>query len=107
LSQRAGFEPAISRFYIGEVVYRGETFRGDHEPILDLTLFAAVQAKLASQAVERITRSAANRASQPPFSAPDSSFHNAADSTPVLLPKGSLAQPTFTQGGVATSAHRY
>src|SRR6266404_2630474 len=45
-----------NRFYIGEVVYRGETFRGDHEPILDLTLFAAVQAKLASQAVERRCR---------------------------------------------------
>jgi DNA invertase Pin-like site-specific DNA recombinase len=29
-----------NRFYIGEVVYRGETFRGDHEPILDPTLFA-------------------------------------------------------------------
>jgi site-specific DNA recombinase len=24
-----------NRFYIGEVVYGGETFRGDHEPILD------------------------------------------------------------------------
>jgi site-specific DNA recombinase len=35
--------------YIGEVVYRGETFRGDHEPILDPALFAAVQAKLSSQ----------------------------------------------------------
>jgi site-specific DNA recombinase len=28
-----------NRFYIGEVVYRGETFRGDHEPILDAALF--------------------------------------------------------------------
>ena len=45
-----------NRFYIGEVVYRGETFRGDHEPILDPALFAAVQAKLASQAVERCCR---------------------------------------------------
>src|SRR6202049_704465 len=42
-----------NRFYIGEVVYRGETFRGDHGPILDPALFAAVQARLASQAVER------------------------------------------------------
>jgi site-specific DNA recombinase len=39
-----------NRFYIGEVVYRGETFRGDHEPILDPALFAAVQAKLAAHA---------------------------------------------------------
>jgi hypothetical protein len=45
-----------NRFYIGEVVYRGETFRGDHEPILDPALFAAVRAKLASQAVERRCR---------------------------------------------------
>jgi DNA invertase Pin-like site-specific DNA recombinase len=45
-----------NRFYIGEVVYRGETFRGDHEPILDPTLFAAVQARLAAQAVERRCR---------------------------------------------------
>src|SRR5580700_5528349 len=45
-----------NRFYIGEVVYRGETFRGGHEPILDPALFAAVQAKLASQAVERRCR---------------------------------------------------
>jgi site-specific DNA recombinase len=42
-----------NRFYIGDVVYRGETFRGDHEPILDPGLFAAVQKKLSVQAVER------------------------------------------------------
>jgi site-specific DNA recombinase len=34
-----------NRFYIGEVVYRGEVHRGEHEPILDPTLFEAVQAK--------------------------------------------------------------
>jgi hypothetical protein len=34
-----------NRFYIGEVVYRGETFGGGHEPILDPALFAAVQAR--------------------------------------------------------------
>jgi hypothetical protein len=42
-------------------------------------------------------------ASQPPFSAPDSSCHNAADSTPVLLPKSSLAQPTFVPSRKAES----
>src|SRR5205809_669797 len=42
-----------NRFYIGEVVYRGEVHRGEHEPILDSTLFAAVQAKLAAQARAR------------------------------------------------------
>ena len=38
------------------MVYGGEGFRGDHEPILDAALFAAVQAKLSSQAVERRCR---------------------------------------------------
>jgi site-specific DNA recombinase len=42
-----------NRFYIGEVVYRGEVHRGEHEPILDPTLFEAVQAKLAAQVVAR------------------------------------------------------
>jgi len=38
------------------VVYRGETFRGHHEPILDPALFAAVQEKLSTQAVARRCR---------------------------------------------------
>ncbi|TMK10178.1 MAG: recombinase family protein [Alphaproteobacteria bacterium] len=41
-----------NRFYIGEVVYRGEAHQGDHEPILDHALFAAVQMRLAARAVE-------------------------------------------------------
>ena len=45
-----------NRFYIGEVVYRGQAFRGDHQPILDVELFAAVQAKLSARAVERRCR---------------------------------------------------
>ena len=45
-----------NRFYIGEVVYRGEVHRGDHAPILDRPLFEAVQAKLAAQAVARRCR---------------------------------------------------
>jgi hypothetical protein len=43
-------------FYIGEVVYRGEVHRGEHEPILDRDLFEAVQAKLSSNAVARQVR---------------------------------------------------
>src|SRR5271163_2527138 len=39
-----------NRFYIGEVVYRGETHRGEHEAILDRTLFDVVQTKLAEGA---------------------------------------------------------
>jgi site-specific DNA recombinase len=45
-----------NRFYIGEVVYRGEVYRGEHEPILESTLFEAVQGKLAAQAVARRCR---------------------------------------------------
>src|SRR5947207_659754 len=45
-----------NRFYIGEVVYRGDVHRGEHEPILDGALFQAVQGKLAAQAVARRCR---------------------------------------------------
>src|SRR5437899_1614107 len=45
-----------NRFYIGEVIYRGEVHRGEHQPILDSALFAAVQGKLAAQAVARRCR---------------------------------------------------
>jgi site-specific DNA recombinase len=45
-----------NRFYIGEVVYRGEIHRGEHEPMLERDLFEAVQAKLAASAVARQVR---------------------------------------------------
>jgi site-specific DNA recombinase len=45
-----------NRFYIGEVVYRGEVHSGEHEPILDRGLFVAVQGNLADQAVTRRCR---------------------------------------------------
>jgi len=45
-----------NRFYIGEVVYRGEVHRGEHEPILGRDLFEAVQAKRAANAVARHVR---------------------------------------------------
>jgi DNA invertase Pin-like site-specific DNA recombinase len=45
-----------NRFYIGEVVYRGEVYRGEHEPALDSALFEEVQGKLAAQAVARRSR---------------------------------------------------
>jgi DNA invertase Pin-like site-specific DNA recombinase len=45
-----------NRFYIGEVVYRGDVNRGEHEAILDPAFFAAVQGKLAAQAVARRCR---------------------------------------------------
>jgi site-specific DNA recombinase len=45
-----------NRFYIGEVVYRGEVHRGEHEPLLEPALFEAVQGKLAAQAAARRSR---------------------------------------------------
>ena len=38
-----------NRFYIGEVVYKGEVLPGEQTPIVDRNLFEAVQAKLAEQ----------------------------------------------------------
>ena len=45
-----------NRFYIGEVVYRGEIHRGEHEPILGRHLFEAVQAKRAASSAPRRVR---------------------------------------------------
>src|ERR1700682_2315349 len=41
---------------LGEVPYRGEVHRGEHEPILGRDLFEAVQAKRAANAVARQVR---------------------------------------------------
>jgi DNA invertase Pin-like site-specific DNA recombinase len=38
-----------NRFYIGEVVYKGEILPGEQTPVIDRELFDAVQAKLAEQ----------------------------------------------------------
>src|SRR3984893_14070029 len=42
-----------NRFYVGDVVYKGEVHKGEHEPILDRELFEAVQAQLAERKVCR------------------------------------------------------
>jgi DNA invertase Pin-like site-specific DNA recombinase len=39
-----------NRFYIGEVVFKGETLPGEQAPIIDRDLFEAVQARLSEQA---------------------------------------------------------
>ena len=36
-----------NRIFLGEIVHKGQVYRGEHEAILDRTLFEAVQAKLA------------------------------------------------------------
>jgi DNA invertase Pin-like site-specific DNA recombinase len=45
-----------NRFYIGEVVYRGDVHHGEHEPILNSALFEAAQAKLADRVRARRCR---------------------------------------------------
>jgi site-specific DNA recombinase len=45
-----------NRFYLGEIVYRGDVYAGEHEPIIDRELFDAVQAKRAANAVARKVR---------------------------------------------------
>jgi DNA invertase Pin-like site-specific DNA recombinase len=45
-----------NRFYIGEVVYRGEVHEGEHKPIVGRDLFEAVQDKLKANAIERKAR---------------------------------------------------
>jgi site-specific DNA recombinase len=45
-----------NRFYVGEVVYRGETHSGEHKPIVDRACFDAVQAKLAEKVRARRVR---------------------------------------------------
>ena len=45
-----------NRFYIGEVVYRGEVYPGEQRPIIDEELFEAVQVKLKDRAVTRKLR---------------------------------------------------
>jgi DNA invertase Pin-like site-specific DNA recombinase len=42
-----------NRFYIGEVVYKGEILKGPQPPILDRTLFDQVQQILATQRIQR------------------------------------------------------
>ena len=45
-----------NRFYLGEITYRGEVHRGEHEPILGRDVFEAVQAKRAANSVARQVR---------------------------------------------------
>lgn len=50
------------RFYIGEVVYKGETSTGDHDPILDRDLFEAVQKRIEEQSHARALKLKAEKA---------------------------------------------
>ncbi len=47
-----------NRFYLGEIVWRGVSHRGAHEPIVAVKLFEAVQQHLAAAAIARKVRAA-------------------------------------------------
>ena len=49
-----------NRCYVGEIAYRGEVHKGEHEAILDRDLFEAVQARLSDQKVSRSTAQTAS-----------------------------------------------
>jgi site-specific DNA recombinase len=51
-----------NRFYIGEVVYKGETCPGPQPPLLDRTLFDAVQKRLTEQRSHHVTTRTRNGA---------------------------------------------
>ena len=51
-----------NHFYIGEVVFRGETLKGEQPAILDRDLFDAVQAKLDRQAQSQTSRQSRSEA---------------------------------------------
>jgi len=45
-----------NRIYLGEIVHKGEAHAGEHDAIIDLQLFDAVQAKLDGNRQKRVTR---------------------------------------------------
>lgn len=51
-----------NRFYVGEIVYRGDVHKGEHEPIIDRVLFEAVQMRMQEQRVTRSIRRDSSRA---------------------------------------------
>jgi site-specific DNA recombinase len=51
-----------NRFYIGEVVYKGEICPGPQPPLIDRTLFDAVQTRLTEQRSHNVTRRTKNSA---------------------------------------------
>ena len=42
-----------NRIYLGEIVHKGQSHRGDHPPIIDQPLWGAVQAQLAGHTTQR------------------------------------------------------
>jgi site-specific DNA recombinase len=61
-SRGALYRLLANRVYIGEAVHKGQTYPGEHEPILEPALFAAVQRQLASRC---LARASGARAAEP------------------------------------------
>jgi DNA invertase Pin-like site-specific DNA recombinase len=51
-----------NRIYLGEIVHQGQSYQGEHEPILDRTLFEAVQNLRAENLVKHRAKQAASNA---------------------------------------------
>ena len=45
-----------NRIYVGEIVHKGAAYPGEHQAIVDADLFAEVQATLAGNRIERVSR---------------------------------------------------
>jgi len=54
-----------NRIYLGEIVHKGEAHAGEHDAIIDLKLFDAVQAKLAINRQQRVARNKTRAAASP------------------------------------------
>jgi len=51
-----------NRIYLGEIVHQGQSYPGEHEPVLDRTLFEAVQNLRAENLVKHRAKQAASNA---------------------------------------------
>ena len=54
-----------NRFYVGEVVYQGQVYPGEHPALLDRDLFEAVQRRLGEQRASHVTERAIVDACRP------------------------------------------
>ncbi len=45
-----------NRIYVGEIVHKGASYAGEHQPIVDAILFTEVQATMAGNRIERVGR---------------------------------------------------
>ncbi|BDL38040.1 recombinase family protein [Methylorubrum extorquens] len=60
LARGALYAMLANRLYLGEVVHKGQSYAGEHAAIVDAALFAAAQAILAQNRVERDSGAAAD-----------------------------------------------